>query len=214
MNHSTNSSNLICPSCHKAHVFTMPTLIEAHKNPALKDAVLDGTLFEFICPDCGYTTSVKYPTRYVDDDEKLVIDLVEDDVETVNRFEDYDDYTCRIVKSPNDLVEKILIFDANKDDRIIEMEKAILEQKLLDEGKNLKIAGMYFSPMDETTYGFAVLTEEGFSGEIPFDEDLYHRLERETLPKMDKDYLNKTEINLKWVSGISIDQKEDNLKKN
>lgn len=185
----------------------MHELVESKKDPAQKDAILDGSFFEFICPDCGYSTSVLYSMRYLDESQKLIVDLLE---EEASSFEEKEGYTNRIVSNPNELVEKILIFDAGKDDRIIEMEKALLEQQLLEEGKDYKIAGMYFTPISDTDYGFAVMNEEGFVGEIPFDEALYSRIEKEMMPKIPEDHLKKKRINLKWVSEIHISEDKMN----
>ena len=98
----------------------------------MKEKVLNQSIFLYTCPSCGETFRLNYPTLYHQMENLIMIYLVsESEVEKTyemfygeNALFDFrtEKYLARIVMSPNQLVEKIQIFDAGKDDRIMELQ--------------------------------------------------------------------------------------------
>src|SRR4030095_5029035 len=93
-------------------------------------------LFRFRCPECGAATQVLYPMLYHDMQRKLMIWMIPDDgsgaatkppegpgLPTGGPMAGY---KTRSVNSVNELLEKILIFDAELDDLTLEMIKIII----------------------------------------------------------------------------------------
>ena len=57
-------------------------------------------------------------------------------------------YLARIVTSPNQLVEKIQIFDAGKDDRIMELVKLLVTDSLHENNPDKEFAMNIFYSLD------------------------------------------------------------------
>ena len=119
-----------CPSCHHEGDFELWDSINTALDPEMKERVLNQSIFLYTCPNCGETFRLNYPTLYHQMEDLIMIYLVpESEVEKTyemfygeNALADFrtEKYLNRIVTSANQLVEKIKIFDAGKDDRIIE----------------------------------------------------------------------------------------------
>ena len=104
-----------------------------------KEAIQKQTLFTIICTSCGSEISLCYPCLYHDAKKKLMIWLLPSNLP--NERELLDDilatnipqgYTSRLVATPLELAEKIAIFDANIDDRIVELCKILMYGDLCD----------------------------------------------------------------------------------
>lgn len=118
----------------------MWTGISADTEPALRQKILDETLFDWQCPHCGYQAELVYPCLYHDKEQKFMIYLVpegsEQDlkkVEVDTRFPQLAGVRKRAVTSPMELKEKVLIYEAGLDDVGVELVKAglaaIVEEK-------------------------------------------------------------------------------------
>jgi hypothetical protein len=107
-------------------------------------------------------------------------------------------YRMRTCIHPNDMIEKILIFDQQLDDRVLELAKLSTAISLMMENPQIHVEGLYYSPSDHDD-GFVVMTEEGFAGETELDKTLYRRIEQETLPLLDEEMLSKTRIDHEWA---------------
>ena len=125
-----------CPECGHEQEFTLWRSVNVTLDPELKDKLIDGRLTTCTCDGCGYETQVVFSLLYHDMDRKLVVWLVPGDEEEpegtdVGVPDELRDmiqrgYTHRFVRSSNELIEKVLIFDDQLDDRMIEFFKAVL----------------------------------------------------------------------------------------
>ena len=104
---------MICSKCGAE--FSAPDLrsINVDNDPALKAQVMDGSLFVVKCPRCGFSSLVTEPILYHDPSQQLLIA-----------------YTCRLVSSIGELIEKVKIFDAGLDDIALELCKYVTAQEL------------------------------------------------------------------------------------
>jgi len=111
-------------------------IVNTKENPELKEKVLSGELFMWKCPSCGTVNLAHYPLLYHDPDTKLLFWLsdgdaaVEAQMAAAIKAQGLEDYTCRIVDNPGDLLEKIKIFDAGLDDIAMEMCKFVTRGEL------------------------------------------------------------------------------------
>ena len=125
-----------CSKCQKESDFQIWQSINVQLDPEMKVKVLNGEAFLFKCPECGAITQINYMTLYHDMEKQLMIYLVPDDEETIKETaatlsgtrglsagfhleDDYAKYKLRIVTSLVELQEKIYIFEAGLDDRVI-----------------------------------------------------------------------------------------------
>ena len=92
-------------------------------DPKLKDRVLNGDIFDWTCPKCGESLSVRYNLLYHDMDNKLQIYYSPTECERLNKImnEMLAKYpgmrkTVRTVDSLNALREKIYVFEEGLND--------------------------------------------------------------------------------------------------
>jgi hypothetical protein len=122
---------ITCEQCRKEHPFTAWQSLNVTLDPDTKQQLITGELTRFQCPDCGWSGSVLYPMLYHDMGKNLMIWLwpAEGDPDTSSLpvMGPMVDYQFRIVSTRNQLIEKILIFDAGLDDRLVEFFKLLLQ---------------------------------------------------------------------------------------
>ncbi len=124
-----------CPKCGGRITFSF----QQYYNVSLCDKRIKDEIcherygfFSSKCPKCGYQVGIAYPFQYFDPEKKLNFCLVPvghpaekkflDDAESYNNPE----YLTRLVADGNALADKILIADANLDDRIVELCKIFM----------------------------------------------------------------------------------------
>lgn len=187
-----------CPSCHHEGDFELWDSINTALNPEMKEKVLNQSIFLYTCPSCGETFRLNYSTLYHQMEDLVMIYLVpESEVKKTyeifyekNALADYrtEKYLYRIVTSANQLVEKIQIFDAGKDDRVMELVKLLATDSILkndpDEGEKARnyIVFDELNMVDEVKGAeFAIMSPVGYSGR------------------------NRTAKNARWLYGIAVD---------
>ncbi len=125
-----------CPQCGKNSEFTVWSSIDIQENPEMKGRVESLEAFTFVCPHCGQRQLIDYNFLYNDGDNRLMIyQVVDDEGETAARrsfggrgisaLKSFLPYTFRIVRSLDELLEKMRIAGAGLDDRIIELFKVL-----------------------------------------------------------------------------------------
>lgn len=123
--------NVPCPQCDAIFPFDAWTLVNTKENPEAVAKIIDGTLFEFRCPKCGYEAHLAQPCLFVDPDKCICIYSVIDEgmaQQAEAMFADPDSLVaayskCRIVRGRKELAERVLCFDNCLDDRAIELLK-------------------------------------------------------------------------------------------
>lgn len=125
--------HLVCSRCGQASPVPVHSVINVREHPELKEEVSSGRVFLWNCPVCGTPNLARYPFLYHDPDLRLLIWMsdgdrsVEEQMDrTVRGEEGLKDYTARMVDTPGDLIEKIMIFEAGLDDVAMEMCKYIV----------------------------------------------------------------------------------------
>ena len=128
-----------CEQCGKMHDASVYDGVDVSQEPQFRSRVMDASIFDFVCPDCGAVTGILYPFLYHDPANRFMVQLVDSTV-TEDPFtgifdeEDASEqavrdvvedmkarYSFRTVTTPNELMEKIAIFEAGYDDRVIEL---------------------------------------------------------------------------------------------
>lgn len=107
-------------------------------------------------------------------------------------------YLSRIVTSPNQLVEKIQIFDAGKDDRIMELVKLLATDSLLENNPDEEFDELRFAVDDDGTNILVIINKGETTGAVDID-DMY---EFASSHCTDFKYLRDDEdivINREWI---------------
>ena len=167
-----------CPSCHHEGEFELWDSINTVLDPEMKEKVLNQSIFLYACPNCGETFRLNYPTLYHQMEDLIMIYLVsESEVEkTYEMFYGenalFDSrtkkYLARIVTSPNQLVEKIQIFDAGKDDRIMELVKLLAADSILKNDPDKEFDELRFA-VDDGTYILVIINKGEITGAVDID---------------------------------------------
>jgi len=133
--------SITCPGCGNSSDFVIWQSINTVMDPEMKQAVRDGSAFAFTCPHCKQTRNVDYGFLYHQMDDKIMIHYATSDEEAEEVEKMYapghkidemlvdlraEDYMIRIVRSHNQLLEKLAIIDAGLDDRLVEIYKVFL----------------------------------------------------------------------------------------
>jgi ribosomal protein S27E len=184
----SESITITCPECKHKQAIVVWQSINATLNPELKEQLLDRSLFTFRCAKCGHVASVEQELMYHDMDQKLMIlrgkkepaDTLAEAfgpvAETVQA-----EYTYRLVNSINDLIEKILIWDAGLDDRVVEVVKILLMDHIekSEQGENAEL----------------------FFGEVYIEDQTEDQAEQEPLKQPSKESEKMVEFVLVNASG-------------
>ncbi|MBO4446839.1 MAG: CpXC domain-containing protein [Bacteroidales bacterium] len=128
-----------CAACGAPITKEIPGLINVRGEPERKELVMSGELFIASCPACGKRQLVSAPFLYHDPDERLMLWLSADDASRERAAllfastPELEDYTCRLVNSVGDLLEKIKIFDAGLSDIAVELCKLVTSEEAGEE---------------------------------------------------------------------------------
>lgn len=185
--------------------------VDVEADPELKEQIMTGELFLVKCPDCGEETLAEYPVMYMDPAKKLNIYMApghdEDLLMQLNSLdmpeaEVDNDAVFRVVESGEELLEKILIFDRGRDDRILELYKAIIVENIKDEWPDVHHKDiLYFTDEDEDY--FIIWNYANLAGEqltVNLDEEMYAQLRDNYLPALEIPAGEYAEVNEKWLA--------------
>ena len=129
-----------CSHCHRMLKFTMFESLNTTLDPQYKPKVLDLSLFDVSCPDCGNTMHARYGFLYHDMDRRYMISVHWDqedlfkpsDPAEKNLMRDLGSnkpYRFRHVLGYDQLREKIRIFDAGLNDYVVEYWKFFFKKE-------------------------------------------------------------------------------------
>lgn len=174
---------IFCPRCrHEQELHVVPT-VNVTVDPDMRKNVLSGDIFKFTCSECGFVGLIAYPFLYEDKETKggFLIYLEPDCSErSVNVYGDIADQvllqnmTMRLVTSIRELKEKIFIFEAGLDDRVIELFKMLVFSKMRSDGKHEIPDELWFSDVSmkdhEKTLTFVAFKGDVYKGvlELPY----------------------------------------------
>ena len=193
---SQRSEKITCPGCGKEHDFEMWNSLNTMLDPDMKEKLLSKEMFQFVCPDCGYTANVDYGFLYHQMEDRIMIYYIQDEDEiekTIKMItgEAYDsfelsealqkakrEYLYRIVLSQNDLLEKIHIFDNRRDDRMIEIMKVLMTGRIMSDHPEAEPFRLFYDSDDENEF-FVLVGESDVIGTVELPEELYDAIKDE-----------------------------------
>ena len=105
----------------------------------------------------------------------------------------------RIVTDQASLREKVGIFNADLDDRIIELLKAIVMAQIQNQLKGTNVQGVYYIADDNPR--FEIIHDQG-SGYVPVDMAFYRKVEEELLKKEALEEDDEVYIDKKWANSF------------
>ncbi len=192
---------ITCPKCGHQSPFMIWRSINTMIDPAMKAAVRDLSAFRFTCTDCGNQAVINYGFLYHQMEDRIMVYYAETDEDAEEfrfsfkkeRFpeemqdflEDFlrDNYLVRIVRSQNELREKLEIFDAGLDDRIIEIFKVILFIKFIERGSKAEKLEMLFCRDDQKNF-IHILEDGTYAASSEISPAAYEGIEKKYRPHL------------------------------
>lgn len=161
------SKDFCCPSCGAVHKKQMWIGISAGANPELRQKILNETLYDWTCPECGYEAELVYPLIYHDKQREFMVFVspsscnCREEAEGIQgKYPQIEGVRKRLVPSLAGLKEKILVFEAGFNDVAVEMVKSALLE-LVEKKRGRKVLEGYFMTADHAVnyIGFAFFLE-------------------------------------------------------
>lgn len=155
-----------CPDCGAKTTARMWSGINAEVNPNLRLSVLDESLFDWRCPQCGYEAMLAYPCLYHDKGRRFMIYILPGKPDPAKaagigaQFPQLRGVRKRVTGSLAILKEKILLFEDGLDDRAAELVKLLLAM-VLERGKGKRVEQGFYCSSDEAAdrIGFSFFVE-------------------------------------------------------
>lgn len=156
-----------CPACGELQEMTVWQSITVSDSPDLKEDLLKGKINIFRCASCGQTALVPTPVLYNDSEKKLMISFSPCSGEEKEKMlagirvasrdsgelDEMEDYNLRFVATYNDFLEKLLIFDNDLHDKVIEVLKLLV---LMQEADKMQNRTCIFGKKDDAGIEFMV----------------------------------------------------------
>ena len=184
---------MVCPQCNQGDTLRLWEEINSKEDVTAKSRLLDGSLFEYRCKKCGYATGVAYNCIYKDDEKhfmvyfaadgdeegmKTAMDKVEEDANKMSVAGIKYNVKRRIVNDPNSMREKVIIFEAGLDDRIIELMKLFYVSAVRENRPEVEIVGCFFCVVDGK-WRLEMLTADDGAFALEVQKDVYGAFEEE-----------------------------------
>lgn len=182
---------ITCKDCGWQQAFTFWESLNITLDPEKQRDLVTGDLTRFTCEKCGWSTEVVHPLLYHDLEKRLMIwlvppggDLNKDLVPFVKRMAGY---RFRRVTTRKQLVDKMLIFDCDLDDRVVECFKLFIQHRLITQKKPVP-RDLFFLDVTESDAGEEIIVfefepdaeEQGFE----FPLEVFHELEELVEPHL------------------------------
>lgn len=137
----TEIRSVTCTACgHKQSILDVRQ-INVQKRPELKQKILQGKLFPMHCHACGVALEKAQNCVYLDPAIPLVIELIAPGegsrLQEASEGLKKTNAVMRVVRTPQELAEKIRIFDCGLDDRVVEIVRLLMVTQLTEQDPNL-----------------------------------------------------------------------------
>ena len=191
---------ICCPKCKTEQNTKVWEEIDVKSSPKAKAQILEGHFFEYECKKCGHKMYMTYNCIYHDFDNGVVLwlipeingnmnkeldDIIERNMEKMEQ-KALEECTCdkklfRLVSTPNQLREKLIIAENNMDDRIVEIMKKIYIANLhnfFPHGSISKedIKEILFDQNKEGGKGIVLFTDKYEPIFLPVNEKMYEKV--------------------------------------
>lgn len=212
---SKEIQRIVCPKCGAEHDFEVWSRINTELDPSLKMRVKTGELFRTVCPSCGQPIDVVYPCLYHDMGEKFMIYYApgkeamekataaleegKDDIRARRGFEpEKEGYRNRVVGSLYDLQEKIALFEAGLDDRIVEICKVIVGSELQESRPDAVFDDLLYYRGQDGDDRLALMKDGNSFASIAIPREVYDEVGTAYKALIDN-YGDETVIDMDWV---------------
>ena len=203
---------ITCPNCGRESDFVIWDSVNTMLDPETKQAVRDESLFKFTCPHCHETTTVNYSFLYHQMEDHMMIFYSQTDEnaeEIYNMIKDEspnslfktmkeENYLIRIVRSQDELIEKINIFDDGLDDRIIEIIKMLYLAIYQHDNPDAQRVMLFYIKRDDK-HSLEIIEDNQYKGYFTITNEMYENICKEHLEKLPDIRKDIPFINSSWA---------------
>jgi hypothetical protein len=187
---------------------TVWAVVDGEVNIRTKNKIINGTFFDQTCKKCGKTFALTYPVLFEDDSHYAMVYYAQTQSQEIDAvraidsrrelFEAANDYSIRITRSPQRFQEKVRILDCCMDDRIVEIMKIALLEKLSGEDT--------FGHVDEVLcwcddnggdFQLEIFSDSHFI--VSIRRDFYDYLKSKCQATLDRKEPNPTIVDMTWA---------------
>lgn len=220
-----HTQQIACLKCKKKSDFEFYGSINTMLDPTLKQRVKNFDIFKFICPHCGSEQFVNYSFLYHQMEDKLMIFYCQDEEEVAKvrslYADDFDTalnvqggsetidttgYRRRIVIGADNLVEKIRIFDAGLDDRLLEIYKVLLYGQMQAELAAMPggdaVDDVFVDEQLDGSLNFVFVADGRAVGAVAFSQDVYEVIANQYRDAVERLAPTEPVINQDWAFDI------------
>ena len=160
---------VVCPMCGELGKAEIYTSVNVTKKKDFRDRVLNGDLFAWSCPSCGYHARLTYPILYNDMKNRFMVYLIPKidrfqlcDKELEEQYSNIRNISKRVVSDFNSFKEKIFVLESRLDDMAVELTKVAISQTVSKKLGGVEVSEGYLSMYDResNTMGFTYFTGE------------------------------------------------------
>lgn len=193
---------VVCAACgHKQSVLDVRQ-INAEKRPALKEKILQGTLFPMRCNHCGAELEQAQRCLYIDPRRPLFLELsasgqalrlpeIQESLKGMHAV-------FRLVRTPEDMAEKLRIFDSGLDDRAVEIIRLLMITQLGEQDPALLETRPAFAVVNGEPQ-LSCLCTDGTERVCPITKTLYQSIAGEYLKSGEEPGTGELLIDGAWV---------------
>ncbi len=177
---------ITCPACSHPYPFPLWVDVNTEELTDIQNHIKSRELFTCTCPECGKKALIDYGMLYHDPQKKLMICYSQEEQPIQNAFQEfrkkqeeepeYAEYVFRVVSSQNGLREKLVIFDADLDDRYLEIIKLIILRNLEAKDPELEVTGSFFLVDSEGRYIIEYLSENKVAVTVEVKQKMYDEI--------------------------------------
>lgn len=146
---------VICPACGAAGEAMVWESINAQISPALREDVINGRLFRYICPRCGHTFALRTDCFYHDMERRYLLHLcMSGNALAEQKFSEYfppnrrEQYTFRRIADSPAMAEKVHLLDEGFHDKVMELCKLVVERMVASTVANGHLKRLLFETVD------------------------------------------------------------------
>ena len=171
-----------CPKCQTRIEATVFETVNTDYAPDLAKSIIDGSLFEARCPNCGVVAHMEYDVLYNDLKHMAMIWAIHPN------SRDYDKHVrearmvpttmltmTRIVSDMNELREKVACIESGADDRAIELYKHLFEVMINEEATESTVNQVFFT-IEAGERTIIAYDDKGQERRYHLDEKIYQLL--------------------------------------
>lgn len=148
-----NTAQITCPQCGTAFEIEQWNVINAQKQPELREKIMNGSLFLQTCPHCGTRVHAAYTCIYSNDEKKFLVSFQPSEQEPA-ATPIVPNYTLRLEHTLLSFFERIRILEYGLDDLTIDMVRYLLTAQLSRQFPEKHITHLLFDNADNENIFF------------------------------------------------------------